>query len=86
MTKYLDYEGLRHFWGKIKKWVSEYVYITYDEDNNNNIVSRTVHVGDKTLTINKWALESTPPNLDDISEGTTNKHFTATDKSKLSGI
>lgn len=86
MTKYLDYEGLRHFWGKIKKWVSEYVYITYDEDNNNNIVSRTVHVGDKTLTVHKWALESTPPNLDDISEGTTNKHFTATDKSRLSSI
>lgn len=91
MTKYLDYEGLRHFWGKIKKWVSEYVWITY-ETQDNILISKTVHSNknndEKEVKVYNWALDSSKPsyNLDEISTGVTNVPFTSTLKTKLDGI
>ena len=65
MAKYLDETGLVHLWAKIKDWVKSWVRITYEEDNNNNIVSKTVHTGtgqdEKTVKVYNWALNSSKP-------------------------
>lgn len=81
-TKYLDSTGLTYFWSKIKAWVGNYVKITSSTGKD------TITAGTNSIDVYDWAQASTKPSYtqDEISEGTTNKSFTSTEKTKLSGI
>lgn len=82
MAKYLGQTGLVYLWGKIKTWVGNYVKITSGTGKD------TITAGTNSVDIYDWAQASTKPSYtqDEITEGTTNKPFTATEKTKLSGI
>lgn len=82
MAKYLGQTGLVYLWGKIKTWVGNYVKITSDTGKD------TITAGTNSVDVYDWAQASTKPSYtqDEITEGTTNKPFTATEKTKLSGI
>ena len=82
MAKYLDSTGLTHFWAKIKTWVGNYVKITSSTGKD------TITAGNNSVDVYDWAQASEKPgyNLDEISDGTTNKAFTQTEKTKLGNI
>lgn len=86
MAKFIGSTGLTYLWGKIKSWVSGYVGIS------SSTGKKTITVGNapnqNSVDIYDWAQASSKPgyNLDEIGEGTTSKHFTQTEKTKLSGI
>lgn len=82
MAKYLGQTGLMYLWGKIKTWVGNYVKIVSGTGKD------TITAGNNSVDIYDWAQASTKPSYtqDEITEGTTNKPFTATEKTKLSGI
>ena len=82
MAKFLGQTGLVYFWGKIKNYIANYVKITSSTGKD------TVTAGNNSVDIYDWAQSSIKPsyNLDEITEGTTNKPFTSTEKTKLSGI
>lgn len=82
MAKYLDSTGLTYFWGKIKAWIGGYVNIT------SSTGKKTITSGNNSVDVYDWAQASTKPSYtqDEIAEGTTNKPFTSTEKTKLSGI
>ena len=82
MAKYLDSTGLTHFWAKIKTWVGNYVKITSSTGKD------TITAGNNSVDVYDWAQASEKPgyNLDEISDGTTNKAFTQTEKTKLANI
>ena len=80
--KYLDDTGLLYFWGKLKTWVGNYVKITSSTGKD------TVTAGNNSIDIYDWAQASTKPSytFDELTAGSTNKAFTDTEKTKLSGI
>ena len=82
MAKFLGSTGLTYLWSKIKTWVGSYVKITSATGKD------TITAGSSSVDIYDWAQQSTKPsyNLDEVSAGTTNKPFTSTEKTKLSGI
>lgn len=82
MAKYLGETGLVYLWGKIKTWVGNYTKITSTTGKD------TITAGNNSIDVYDWAQASTKPSYtqDEITEGTTNKPFTATEKTKLSGI
>lgn len=82
MAKYLGQTGLVYLWGKIKTWVGNYVKITSSTGKD------TITAGTNSVDVYDWAQASTKPsyNLDEITDGTTNKAFTQTEKTKLSNI
>ncbi len=82
MAKYLGQTGLVYLWGKIKTWVGNYVKIVSGTGKD------TITAGTNSVDIYDWAQASTKPSYtqDEITEGTTNKPFTDTEKTKLSGI
>ena len=82
MAKYLGQTGLVYLWGKIKTWVGNYVKITSSTGKD------TITAGNNSVDIYDWAQASTKPsyNLDEITDGTTNKAFTSTEKTKLGNI
>ena len=82
MAKYLGQTGLVYLWGKIKTWVGNYVKITSSTGKD------TITAGTNSVDVYDWAQASTKPsyNLDEITDGTTNKAFTQTEKTKLGNI
>lgn len=82
MAKYLGQTGLVYLWGKIKTWVGNYVKITSSTGKD------TITAGNNSVDIYDWAQANTKPsyNLDEITDGTTNKAFTQTEKTKLGNI
>ena len=80
MAKYLSETGLVYLWSKIKTWVGNYVKITTSDNIN------TLTVGNTSTTIQEKITSSNKLSADLISDGTTNKAYTDTEKTKLSGI
>ena len=82
MAKYLGQTGLVYLWGKIKTWVGNYVKIVSGTGKD------TITVGNNSVDIYDWAQGNTKPSYtqDEITDGTTNKAFTSTEKTKLAGI
>lgn len=82
MAKYLGQTGLVYLWGKIKTWVGNYVKIVSGTGKD------TITAGTNSVDVYDWAQASTKPSYtqDEITDGTTNKAFTSTEKTKLSGI
>lgn len=80
MAKYLGEVGLIYLWGKIKTWVGNYVNITTSND------IKTLTVGNTSTTVQEKITSTDKLSADLISDGTTNKAYTATEQSKLSGI
>ena len=82
MAKFLGETGLTYLWGKIKNWVSNYTKITHTSSKD------TITTGSTSVDIYPWAQASSKPSytMDEVTDGTTYKRFSATEQSKLSGI
>lgn len=82
MAKYLGETGLIYLWSKIKTWVSNYTKITSSTGKD------TITAGNNSVDVYDWAQASTKPSytVDELSDGTTYKRYSNTEKTKLSGI
>lgn len=82
MAKFLGQTGLVYLWGKIKNYVSNYVKITSSTGKD------TITVGNNSIDVYDWAQGSSKPSytVDELSDGTTYKRFSATEQSKLNNI
>ena len=86
--KYLDYVGLSYLWSKLKAYfVSKEDFI----ENEEVVAAALTDLNERKLDaadLPSWASNDTKPsyNLDEIADGTTNKAYTATEKTKLAGI
>lgn len=82
MAKFIGQTGLVYLWGKIKNYVANYVKIASSTGKD------TITAGNNSVDIYDWAQASSKPsyNLDEITDGTTNKAFTSTEKTKLENI
>ena len=83
MAKYLDSTGLTYFWAKIKTWVGNYVKLANGKITiGGNEITPITDISGKQDVIDA----SHKLSADLIADGTTNKAYTATEKTKLSGI
>lgn len=83
MAKYLDATGLTYFWAKIKTWVGNYVKLANGKITiGGNEITPITDISGKQDVIDA----SHKLSADLIADGTTNKAYTATEKTKLSGI
>ena len=86
MAKYLDSTGLTYLWGCIKTWVGNYAKIVNGKITigSQEITPLTSH---QDISGKQDKIDSSHKlSADLISDGTTNKAYTATEKTKLSGI
>lgn len=86
MAQFLDKAGVTYLWGKIKDWVSNYAKIVNGKITigSQEITPLTSH---QDISGKQDKIDSSHKlSADLISDGTTNKAYTATEKTKLSGI
>lgn len=86
MAQFLDKAGVTYLWGKIKDWVGNYAKISSGKITigTQEITPLTSH---QDISGKQDVIDSSHKlSADLISDGTTNKAYTATEKTKLSGI
>lgn len=86
MAQFLDKAGVTYLWGKIKDWVGNYAKIVNGKITigSQEITPLTSH---QDISGKQDVIDSSHKlSADLISDGTTNKAYTATEKTKLSGI
>ena len=86
MAQFLDKAGVTYLWGKIKDWVGNYAKISSGKITigSQEITPLTSH---QDISGKQDVIDSSHKlSADLISDGTTNKAYTATEQTKLSGI
>ncbi len=82
MAKFIGESRLTYLWSKIKAWVQNYASIQSVTGKD------TITMGNSSIDVYDWAQASTKPSYtqDEVGDGDAYKRFSASEKTKLSGI